>query len=249
MIKSPQMIIIRVPDNGSSNDPKALSTSSLPDTEMNLLRMPLPPTISIASENYPKCTKNRPNLDEIVTQLGSSNRRTSFTDDKYLRKKLKNRVAAQNSRDKKKARMDELERLVVDLQRKNESVTQECERLKTEVATLKAENVELKQKSCNCGKAISSWPVEPAAFINDPLQKGQGHSLLTFLFLLSHILRMKLQTPTCSKLSSWQKESLVRELKSLKVENGTFQKLTPSQCSVQVKWWGRQQKTWNPVDG
>lgn len=83
---------------------------------------------------------------------------------------MKNRVAAQNSRDKKKARMDDLE---IQLQQAHRQIEQ-----------LRAENAALRLGACTeCGKKLSSrGPQEfvPAASKPDlPLQKGREPRLET----------------------------------------------------------------------
>lgn len=55
-------------------------------------------------------------------------------------RKLKNRVAAQTSRDRKKAKLDELEDTVNTLMEKNEFLTQECAMLRAQNETLIAES-------------------------------------------------------------------------------------------------------------
>ncbi|XP_031788086.2 LOW QUALITY PROTEIN: uncharacterized protein LOC116417701 [Nasonia vitripennis] len=71
-------------------------------------------------------------------------------EEKLQRKKLKNRVAAQTSRDRKKAKLDELEDAVRQLREQNERLTKECsilrmqnESLVTETRRLKQDNKEL----------------------------------------------------------------------------------------------------------
>ncbi|KAK0085574.1 hypothetical protein PV325_004846 [Microctonus aethiopoides] len=61
-------------------------------------------------------------------------------EEKLQRKKLKNRVAAQTSRDRKKAKLDELEDTVNTLMEKNEFLTQECAMLRAQNETLIAES-------------------------------------------------------------------------------------------------------------
>lgn len=58
-------------------------------------------------------------------------------------RKLKNRVAAQTSRDRKKAKLDELEEAVRTLREKNELLVQECAMLRTQNDTLLGETKKL----------------------------------------------------------------------------------------------------------
>ncbi|KAM4710448.1 X-box-binding protein 1 [Discoglossus pictus] len=67
-------------------------------------------------------------------------------EEKALRRKLKNRVAAQTARDRKKARMSELEQQVVDLEMENEKLLIENEILREKSHNLVTENQELRQR-------------------------------------------------------------------------------------------------------
>lgn len=75
-------------------------------------------------------------------------------EEKMQRKKLKNRVAAQTSRDRKKAKQEQMETAVQQLFNKNETLLAECERLKEANERLQAENTELHQRlqspQCQC---------------------------------------------------------------------------------------------------
>ncbi|XP_075128732.1 LOW QUALITY PROTEIN: X-box-binding protein 1 [Leptodactylus fuscus] len=67
-------------------------------------------------------------------------------EEKALRRKLKNRVAAQTARDRKKARMSELEQQVVDLEMENEKLLIENQLLREKSHGLLTENQELRQR-------------------------------------------------------------------------------------------------------
>lgn len=68
-------------------------------------------------------------------------------EEKLQRKKLKNRVAAQTSRDRKKAKLDELEETVRTLKDRNELLTQECMMLKVQNDRLLAETKKLRREN------------------------------------------------------------------------------------------------------
>ncbi|KDR15776.1 hypothetical protein L798_10320, partial [Zootermopsis nevadensis] len=99
---------------------------------------------------------------------------------KLQRKKLKNRVAAQTSRDRKKARLDDLEAEVKALREKNEALTLHCHNLQLEKMQLATENQDLRQKlsshECNhqTHDVCCSTQFEPAEFSMDPLLQGQA---------------------------------------------------------------------------
>uniref|UniRef100_A0A4X2KVM5 X-box-binding protein 1 n=1 Tax=Vombatus ursinus TaxID=29139 RepID=A0A4X2KVM5_VOMUR len=67
-------------------------------------------------------------------------------EEKALRRKLKNRVAAQTARDRKKARMSELEQQVVDLEEENQKLLIENQLLRERTHGLVIENQELRQR-------------------------------------------------------------------------------------------------------
>ncbi|NWX00602.1 XBP1 protein, partial [Caloenas nicobarica] len=65
-------------------------------------------------------------------------------EEKALRRKLKNRVAAQSARDRKKARMTELEQQVVALEEENQKLLLENQLLRERTCNLALENQELR---------------------------------------------------------------------------------------------------------
>ncbi|CAH1230818.1 XBP1 [Branchiostoma lanceolatum] len=67
-------------------------------------------------------------------------------EEKAMRRKLKNRVAAQTARDRKKAKMDELEVIVAKLEAQNKTLKQQNSSLKQQSNSLKVENAELKKR-------------------------------------------------------------------------------------------------------
>ncbi|KAM6241440.1 X-box-binding protein 1 isoform 2-T2 [Spheniscus humboldti] len=67
-------------------------------------------------------------------------------EEKALRRKLKNRVAAQSARDRKKARMTELEQQVVELEEENQKLLLENQLLREKTCDLALENQELRRR-------------------------------------------------------------------------------------------------------
>uniref|UniRef100_A0A8C8VLG6 X-box-binding protein 1 n=1 Tax=Pelusios castaneus TaxID=367368 RepID=A0A8C8VLG6_9SAUR len=65
-------------------------------------------------------------------------------EEKALRRKLKNRVAAQSARDRKKARMSELEQQVLELEQENQVLLLENQLLREKTRGLAVENQELR---------------------------------------------------------------------------------------------------------
>ncbi|KAI4882481.1 hypothetical protein NFI96_025720 [Prochilodus magdalenae] len=67
-------------------------------------------------------------------------------EEKALRRKLKNRVAAQTARDRKKAKMGELEQQVLELEQENQKLYMENKMLRERTSDLVSENEELRQR-------------------------------------------------------------------------------------------------------
>ncbi|XP_046390593.1 X-box-binding protein 1 [Ischnura elegans] len=236
-MESPPLVIIHVPQF-SSNIPVNSSASSPRLVDESERLNSCKSVVARINKLYPRSKYNSDReIDGIMAKCGLVRDNIHGVEDKTLRKKLKNRMAAQTSRDRKKARMEELERAVKELQQNNTLLNQTCDRLKTEVASLKEENVVLKQK---LRLQENVQPIEPAVFINDPLQKGQGFVLLMYLCLLSYFLTAPKNT--YRKLRNLPPKSLEVKVQAL------AEKWIPSQCTAQVKW-GRHQRSWNPEIG
>lgn len=79
-------------------------------------------------------------------------------EEKLQRKKLKNRVAAQTSRDRKKAKLDELEETVRTLREQNELLSQECAMLRSQNELLATETKRLRKDkdAKNSGEFVCS---------------------------------------------------------------------------------------------
>ncbi|NXR40534.1 XBP1 protein, partial [Zosterops hypoxanthus] len=84
-------------------------------------------------------------------------------EEKALRRKLKNRVAAQSARDRKKARMTELEQQVVELEEENKKLLRENQLLRERTCDLARENQELR---CRLGfDALKTEVEEEEVFV------------------------------------------------------------------------------------
>lgn len=119
-------------------------------------------------------------------------------EEKIMRRKLKNRVAAQNARDRKKAKMDELDVSVTLLREQNEKLKLENGLLKEQNKLLGNENKLLKQKLANlqnCAgvtveverSAVSSYETLPRL----QLQQQQNAIMQKLIYvLIIHILSL-----------------------------------------------------------
>jgi Tfp pilus assembly protein FimV len=115
---------------------------------------------------------------------------------------MKNRVAAQTSRDKKKARMDELEI--------------QLEQARRKIKQLHAENAALRLGACTeCGKKVSSrGPQEfvPAASKPElPLQKGREPRLETHLPAWCTAWALLLLMMACKHHLSSQQDQMLQQ--------------------------------------
>ncbi|NXN41177.1 XBP1 protein, partial [Rhinoptilus africanus] len=88
-------------------------------------------------------------------------------EEKTLRRKLKNRVAAQSARDRKKARMMELEQQVVELEEENQKLLLENRLLREKTCNLALENQELR---CRLGLGTLKMEEESKSKVVKELQ-------------------------------------------------------------------------------
>uniref|UniRef100_A0A1B6M315 X-box-binding protein 1 n=1 Tax=Graphocephala atropunctata TaxID=36148 RepID=A0A1B6M315_9HEMI len=175
-------------------------------------------------------------------------------EEKILRKKLKNREAAQTSRDRKKARLEELEASVVELQNENDSLHEEVRSLRDDKESLQRENARLTEEVWRLS-VVGGGDDGPAA--SRPLPQGASpppalpptfpsgpRSLLLFSLLSLTLSRLMTGTGLirCPSLRSSRSLSNSQILSLLKLVV-----LLKKQNHRKKIWWGRRQKAWNPV--
>jgi len=194
---------------------------------------------------------------------------------KLLRRKLKNRVAAQSARDKKKAKMDELEIVVKSLERRQTHLADQNKLLHKSVAELQAENKELKEElkkrltapacvACSKRKVaddVNSTTTSPASpsisrdkVVSTPIRSAESinvpqqkeQAVRMALFLIMH-----------GAMWAWTVTGILC-LMPIAYHYSTNSKLNCSALTANSlpvkkkfpdKWWGHHQKAWNPVDG
>lgn len=188
------------------------------------------------------------------------------------RKKLKNRVAAQTSRDRKKARMDDLEASVTEMAQELEAMRRLNERMEAENVLLKQQLQDaqatnaalletlLEKEKCACSKnqksnnqvAPVSFPStlsRPAESMRHPLLKGPEGKRADNLKRLTILLMAYLLSPNSSPISDLTKicQTLETWSDSLKA---SYKRPLPMNRILRErsKWWGKHQKSWNPVD-
>lgn len=182
-------------------------------------------------------------------------------EEKMLRRKLKNRVAAQCARDRKKARMSSLEDQVLTLENEKEELLRQNLILKQCNEKLEKENLELKKKleenSVKQSEQLRTVSVkkedddcgsfEHALPINGPLQKGQDlhfHTLLMKQFVCLQMIVNLMTFLTCynSVMKNFYKTQLFLPPLEMKQQTQkSIQKKDPM-----IKWWGPHQQNWNP---
>jgi len=198
-------------------------------------------------------------LDFIMEKRPCKRRLDHLTlEEKILRKKLKNREAAQTSRDRKKARLEELETSVVQLQTENESLHEEVRSLKDERETLMRENARLTEEVWRLSVG-GAGPAGPA--VSPPLPQGMcpprrsppnplPRPAQSLAVLLTTLLATALAPSMTTGTGSTNSLSLLPSSKSW---NNLPTRCLPrpanhkNQNHRKRAWWGRKQRAWNPV--
>lgn len=129
------MVVVAAAPSAASAAPKVLLLSGQPASGGRALPLMVPGPRAAGSEasGTPQARKR-----QRLTHLSP--------EEKALRRKLKNRVAAQTARDRKKARMSELEQQVVDLEEENQKLQLENQLLREKTHGLVIENQELRTR-------------------------------------------------------------------------------------------------------
>jgi X box-binding protein 1 len=172
-------------------------------------------------------------------------------EEKMLRRKLKNRVAAQTARDRKKAHMDTIEEALEFTQMANQDLQTENQALRDENDCLMRENQELRRRlglttdsqveetKTDASVAVIKKEVgsPESAALNAPLQQVQVQLISAWLATL---LCLSL---TC--FWDFLRTSTPKPQVPQAAFHQTPSKLTQSK-TFPTQWWGPQQRSWNP---
>ncbi|KAG8456194.1 hypothetical protein GDO86_002114 [Hymenochirus boettgeri] len=194
-------------------------------------------------------------------------------EEKALRRKLKNRVAAQTARDRKKARMGELEQQVVDLEIENEKLMLENKILREKSHSLVTENSELRQRLGLGALEMKEEEEEEIEVLNqsriDNVRPVTGSAESAALRLRAPLQQEQAQTSPNLKVSTWILTALTLQTLSV-ISCWAFWKAWTQTCCLPVKQvsleaqkkreknpipyppphlllWGPHQPSWKPL--
>lgn len=192
-------------------------------------------------------------------------------EEKALRRKLKNRVAAQTARDRKKARMSELEQQVVDLEEENQKLLLENQLLREKTNGLVIENQELRQRlgmdalgteeeaeaKGNGVRPVAGSAESAALRLRAPLQQVQAQ--LSPLHIISPWILTAWTLQTLSLISCWAfwttwtqscSSSVLLQNRHLPVWRKSHKSTQKNPVPYQPPFlcqWGRHQLSWKPL--
>jgi X box-binding protein 1 len=142
-------------------------------------------------------------------QVGGTRKRRRLTnlspEEKMIRRKLKNRVAAQTARDRKKQKMSELEDALAVMEAENRKLQAENDLLKRSTNTLSRENVQLKERLQAPAIKVVTVPKEKQQVVKAEVSAQSCGVVVT----------EKLSEPESAVLSGPQQQELARTILSL----------------------------------
>ncbi|KAL4224035.1 X-box-binding protein 1 [Mactra antiquata] len=168
-------------------------------------------------------------------------------EEKLLRRKLKNRVAAQTARDRKKNLMSELELKVAELEQENRKLAKENLALKSESGSLLRQNEELKGRLSEVGCAPVKTESGTGSAASAGLQQ-QGQIPPVSQWANTYTASILTLSLTLLLASSHQPSNLKHKKRARSQQHNSHPYLESSivQQIRDQTWWGPQQRSWNP---
>jgi len=204
-----------------------------------------PTTLTVSSQ------QEHDMLDDLYGDGTCPRKRRRLThlsqEEKQLRRKLKNRVAAQTARDRKKNLMSDLEIKVAELEQENRKLAKENLVLKSESGTLLRQNEELKGRLTEIGCSPVKTEVGVGSAASAGLQQ-QGQTPPVSQWANVYTASMLTLSLTLLLASSRQSCSHRPRRKTPLTRWSCHPYLAPlaTQEMMNQVWWGPQQKSWNP---
>lgn len=174
-------------------------------------------------------------------------------EERLMRRKLKNRVAAQVARDRKKQRMSELEEALTDMETENKLLNAENDALRLQTSQLGEENQKLRERLgltdeiCEVNVMITKKePASPGSAALAP--PPQQETMQAFFLMTSHYLSMVMTLSLMCCLGYYNNLPLT---KSVSKWNHKSTDTSPppvpfTHQSPELLWWGPHQQSWNP---
>lgn len=236
--------------------PRIIRITGMAPLTLNSSTRESSPALSLASVSTDGKGKKRSRSDE------------SSDYEKEKKRKLMNRIAAQQSRDKKKAHMEELEQQVAILKAENEKLKQQNATITKEKDVLVEENLVLKTSTTTVCEmpdvgtvkcemdSTGHYGVEDllsfgsAALINVPQQQGQAKSrfspvALQLILMMLHLSQTKASMSYSSGSTTSAHHARIEAV--YKILQNKVRQLHPSPCKTHAsQWWGSHQRSWQP---
>merc|ERR1712018_643450 len=132
--------------------------------------------------------RKRANLDHLSPE------------ERLMRRKLKNRVAAQNARDKKKAQCEDMEKLINQMSEERRKLVEENSRLQEINSKLQLDNASLQEENTELKQRLGINPVNPQLTLELPLSPLSNPPASPAMSPSTSVTSSYLQPPESSEL-------------------------------------------------